>query len=167
MALRDGGVVTPQPKGIAGEMGINREATVFEALWAEAFNKKAHQLRQWHRQAQGLVVGPYSLLHRLPTVTGTENGAGFQLSFHQIEQLLTEGIAHGDPLTTETSPHVADHQIGSGVGVIEATQATGSENILEPWCIEPEKWHRFRTAIAVAEMDAEILHEFIVNHRGR
>ena len=39
------------------------------------------------------------------------------ITIEEIQQLLAEGIADGDPLAAEGGAHVAHHQIGPGVGV--------------------------------------------------
>jgi hypothetical protein len=72
-------------------------------------------------------------------------------------------VSHWRP---KLAPHVAHHQVGAGVGVVEAAQAAGGEHVLELGGIEPEEGHRFGAAVAVAEVDAEILHELVVHHRA-
>ena len=68
-------------------------------------------------------------------------------------------------MAAEGRAHVAHHQIGAGVGVVETAQTTWSKYILELGCIQAKEGHGFLAAVAVAEVDAEVLHELVVHHR--
>ena len=59
------GVMAPQPGGIAGEMGIDGEAGIFQTLRSYSLHHHTDHFSQPAGQAQGLVVGINPLLHRL------------------------------------------------------------------------------------------------------
>ena len=165
MPLHELRVVALQPQGIAGEVGIDREAAVLQALRPKALHEEADHFGQPEGQFHGLVVGADALLHGGAAVAPAGHRGGVEFGLNQIQQPLAARIAHGDPLATEFGTHVAHHQVRAGIGVVEAAQTAGGKHILEGGGVQAEEGHRLRAAVGMAEVDAEILHELVMDHR--
>ena len=105
--------------------------------------------------------------HTPGAVAALAQGAGFQIRAQQVQQFGAPAGAGQHPLPTQGRAHVADGDVRQGIGVVETGQAGGGEDALQLVHGEVDKVDPLPLAVLVAEPEAEVRHEFVMDHRLR